>query len=73
MQVSGCLAIKGAEDSQACAGNAFAFEISTVSAGSQYFIAPDSRVRASQCDHPRCMYKLSSEPRKACLPPRHGC
>ena len=46
LQIKGCIAIKGAEDSQVCAGKQHAFEISTQGAGPQYFIAPDGRVWA---------------------------
>lgn len=44
LQIKGCIAIKGAEDSQVCAGKQHAFEISTQGTGPQYFIAPDGRV-----------------------------
>ena len=47
--MSSCLAIKGAEDSQACHGKSHAFEISTQGAGSQYFIAPSGQARNSKC------------------------
>lgn len=46
LQIKGCIAIKGAEDSQVCAGKQHAFEISTQATGPQYFIAPDGRVRS---------------------------
>lgn len=43
IEIKGCIAIKGAEDSQVCAGKQHAFEISTQATGPQYFIAPDGR------------------------------
>eukprot|EP01025_Chloroclados_australasicus_P029568 TRINITY_DN2956_c0_g1_i1.p1 TRINITY_DN2956_c0_g1~~TRINITY_DN2956_c0_g1_i1.p1 ORF type:complete len:186 (-),score=13.13 TRINITY_DN2956_c0_g1_i1:289-846(-) len=43
IEISQCLAIKGAEDAKPCADKQFAFEISTAGSGSQYFVAPSSR------------------------------
>lgn len=46
VQVSSCLAIKGAEDSQECRGKPHAFEISTQGSGPQFFVADSCQVRA---------------------------
>jgi hypothetical protein len=44
MQVSTCLAIKGAEDSPECRGKPHAFEISTQGSTSQFFVADSCQV-----------------------------
>lgn len=56
MQVSSCLAIKGAEDSSVCNGRPHAFEISIQGSGSQYFIAPSMQV---SCCESRCALSCS--------------